>query len=435
VVVNVEPDASARGFARAKLRPLDKSHRLARYALSACFAVALLIAPAAQSRAPARIVAIGDVHGAYPQLVALLQRTGLIDTRLQWIGGSTLLVQAGDVIDRGAQSRECLDLLMALETQARKKGGTVIPLLGNHEVMNLMGQLGYVTPDIYRSFAKGDSEKRRQQAYREYLTFLAAHAGHGHSAVPPGNDAERVQWMDEHPLGFVEHRDAFGPDGKYGRWIRTHHAVVQIGDGVFLHGGLSPTFEIPSIRQLDERLSAELAVFDSIWRALVDGKVIWRYMTFAEAEKFAGEEAAWLRTAGRTAPPPVANAMQRLLDLGNWMVAALPDGPLWYRGLADAPEETLIDGVTAMLARLRVRYMVVGHTPQSNAEIVPRFGSRVFLIDTGMLTAVYHGRATALEIQDGRFTALSADRPPVELPAPPPATSARTARVRPVLNH
>ena len=66
---------------------------------------------------------------------------------------------------------------MALETQAPKKGGAVIPLLGNHEVMNLMGQLGYVTPDIYKSFARGDSEKRRQQAYGDYLKFLAAHGG------------------------------------------------------------------------------------------------------------------------------------------------------------------------------------------------------------------------------------------------------------------
>jgi hypothetical protein len=132
-------------------------------------------------------------------------------------------------------------------------------------------------------------------------------------------------------------------------------------------------------------------------------------MTLAEAVKFAGEEAAWLRAAGRAAAPPVEVATQRLLDLTNLMVAVFPEGPLWYRGLAETPEDTLIDGVTAMLARLRVRYIVVGHTPQSNAEIVPRFGNRVFLIDTGMLTQVYQGRATALEIQNGRFAALSVD--------------------------
>lgn len=411
---------------------MRRSPRLAGQVLSACLAVALLLAPAAQNSAPSRIVAIADVHGAYQQLVTLLQRAGLIDARLRWTGGSATLVQTGDVIDRGARSRECLDLLMTLERQAPKKGGAVVPLLGNHEVMNIMGELRYVTPDIYRTFATGSSERRRQQAYREYLKFLAAHAGHGHAAVAPVADPERATWMEEHPPGFVEHRDAFGPEGKYGRWLRVHHAVVQIGDGAFLHGGLSPTFEIPGIRQLDERVTAELTMFDSVWRALVEGKVIWRYMTLNEAAKFVAEEAAWLQGAGLSAAPAVVAAMQRLIDRANWMVATFPDGPLWYRGLAEEPEDKLMEGVTAMLARLQLRYVVVGHTPQSSSEIVPRFGSRVFLLDTGMLTQVFKGRATALEVQNGRFSALSSDRPPVELPAPPPASGGLPSGRQPV---
>ena len=70
---------------------METRHRLARQALPACLAVALLLTPAAQSRAPARLVAIADVHGAYPQLVALLQSARLIDARLRWIGGSASL--------------------------------------------------------------------------------------------------------------------------------------------------------------------------------------------------------------------------------------------------------------------------------------------------------------------------------------------------------
>ena len=147
-------------------------------------------------------------------------------------------------------------------------------------------------------------------------------------------------------------------------------------------------------------------------------------MTLPEAVKFVDEEARWLQAGGLEAAPRVNVAMQLLLDRASWMVAVFPDGPLWYRGLAEAPEDTLIDGLTAMLARLQVQYLVVGHTPQSSSEIIPRFGSRVFLLDTGMLTSVYQGRATALEIQNGRFTALSGDRAAVELPAPPRATSA-----------
>jgi hypothetical protein len=399
--------------------PVERRHRRARLALSACFAVALLLAPAARNHTPARLVAIADVHGAYPQLVTLLQHIGLIDAQLNWIGGSTVLVQTGDLIDRGTQSRDCLDLLMALEIQAPKKGGAVIPLLGNHEVLNLIGQLADVTPEIFKTFADTESEKRRQQAYAEYLKFLTAHVGHRHSLVPPADEEGRAKWMHEHPLGFVEQRDAFGPRGKYGRWIRTHHAVVQIGDGVFLHGGLSPALKFPGIKQLDERVMAELPVFDAIWQGLVDAHVIWRDMTLPEAAKFAGEEAAWLRASGRTAPAAEDDAIKRLGDVDNWMATLRPDGPLWYRGLSDGPEETLIEALSAMLTRLRIRYIVAGHTPQASGEIVSSFGGRVFLIDTGMLASIYRGRATALDIQNGHFSALSADRPPVTLPVPP----------------
>ena len=56
--------------------------------------------------------------------------------------------------------------------------------------------------------------------------------------------------MDEHPPGFFEHREAFGPDGKYGKWIRSNRAVVQVGDGVFVHGGLNPALEFASVREL-----------------------------------------------------------------------------------------------------------------------------------------------------------------------------------------
>jgi hypothetical protein len=100
-------------------------------------------------------------------------------------------------------------------------------------------------------------------------------------------------------------------------------------------------------------------------------------------------------------------------------MAAASEGPLWYRGLAQEPEDKLIGGVKAMLERLQAQYIVVGHTVESKADITPRFENRVFLLDTGMLAEVYKGRASALEIQDGHFTARYADGEPRVLPAPP----------------
>ena len=126
--------------------------------------IAGLLLLAAAACAQGRVVAIGDVHGAYPEFVSILQRTGLIDGNLKWIGGSVILVQTGDLLDRGRRSRECLDLLMELERQAKKRGGKVIPLLGNHEVLNILGDGNYVTTEIYRTFATSRSEKTREKA-------------------------------------------------------------------------------------------------------------------------------------------------------------------------------------------------------------------------------------------------------------------------------
>ena len=36
------------------------------------------------------------------------------------------------------------------------------------------------------------------------------------------------EWMKAHPLGFIEQREAMGPDGKYGKWLRTLPAIAKV---------------------------------------------------------------------------------------------------------------------------------------------------------------------------------------------------------------
>ncbi len=69
-----------------------------------------------------RVVAIGDIHGAYDNFVAVLKSAELVDAELRWTGGKTHLVQTGDVLDRGPDSRKSMDLLMDLEKQAKRAG-------------------------------------------------------------------------------------------------------------------------------------------------------------------------------------------------------------------------------------------------------------------------------------------------------------------------
>src|SRR5712671_8037328 len=132
------------------------------------------------AKAPAEsresVVAIADVHNDFDDFVAILRRTGLTDKRNHWTAGKTTFVQTGDLLDRGPKPREVMDLMMALEKEAAQAGGRVVSLLGNHEVMNVMGDLRYVIPVNYGSFADGNSEKRQKAAYEEYLKWKGSHA-------------------------------------------------------------------------------------------------------------------------------------------------------------------------------------------------------------------------------------------------------------------
>ncbi len=177
--------------------------------------VALLTVPAAADDAErwsgiARVVAFGDVHGAYRELVPLLQQTGVIDAQLHWSGGATHLVSLGDLLDRGPDSRAVMDLLMRLETEAPRSGGLVHVVLGNHEVMNLTGDLRYVSAAEYAAFAPPTSTP-------------AAPAVDG--APPP-------------VPGAAEHRQAFSTDGVYGKWLLAKPMLIIINDTAFVHGGL-----------------------------------------------------------------------------------------------------------------------------------------------------------------------------------------------------
>ncbi len=82
-----------------------------------------------------RVVAIGDLHGDYGRYIDVMESAGLIDKSGKWSGGQTHLVQTGDITDRGADSRKIIDHLVKLSKQAKKKGGYVHLLIGNHEEM------------------------------------------------------------------------------------------------------------------------------------------------------------------------------------------------------------------------------------------------------------------------------------------------------------
>jgi hypothetical protein len=81
------------------------------------------------------IVALGDVHGDPDVTLRLLAAAGLVTKTAPtaWSGGATILVVTGDVIDKGDSALPVIELLRALEPEARAAGGRVVVTLGNHE--------------------------------------------------------------------------------------------------------------------------------------------------------------------------------------------------------------------------------------------------------------------------------------------------------------
>ncbi|HZO14486.1 MAG TPA: metallophosphoesterase, partial [Polyangiaceae bacterium] len=170
-------------------------------------------APTPVTRYPAarRVVAIGDVHGDIAATRAVLRLAGLMDEKERWSGGDSVLVQTGDVLDRGDGEQAILDLLAKLQTEAASANGKVVLLNGNHELMNVAGDFRYVTPGGFLDFTD--------------VPDLAL----GDPLLADIPDAQRARAA------------AFRPGGIYARKLADHPIAVVIGETAFAHGGILPS--------------------------------------------------------------------------------------------------------------------------------------------------------------------------------------------------
>ena len=308
-----------------------------------------------------RVVAIGDVHGAYEPFVAMLRGAGLIDGRQRWVGGRARLVQTGDILDRGPDSRKVIDLVRKLEGEAARDGGRVHALLGNHEFMRIVGDWRYVSAGEFKAFQTGESAGLRDRVHDLNAELAEKRA---RAEKKEFNEREyRAQFMKDFPLGHFDMQLAFGKDGDYGKWVRSRVAAVRINGVLFIHGGVS----------------------DAVANLGCDG-------LNAEVGRDLG------------AAPVPAEKITTLLS-------AKEDGPLWYRGMASEPESSFEPMLDSILKRLDVRAVVIGHTPVASGQITTRFGGRVVLIDTGMLNGEFYpkGAASALEMRGNTMTAMYQD--------------------------
>lgn len=322
----------------------------------------------AAPQAPAtvhRIVAVGDLHGDFAAWRAITKAAGLTDSRGRWTGGETVLVQTGDVVDRGPDGLKIINDLMRLQREAEHAHGRVVALVGNHEAMNVTGDLRYVSAADFAAYANGNSERLRQQTYEANKTRLEAAFRQKDPAMT--SEAIKAAWLMATPLGALEHQAAWSPAGRIGRWVISNPAVALIDGNLFVHGGIGPVYAHVALDEINRRVAAALAA-----RAM--------------------------------APDAIIND---------------PSGPLWYRGLvmqekegsepSTPPPSSVVDQLEEVLPAVGAKRMIIGHTPILSGIAVLEDG-RLVRIDTG-ISSVFDGKLTYLEILDGKLLPYVVARP------------------------
>ena len=351
-----------------------------------------------------RVVAFADVHGAYDELVALLSSQGIVDGELRWTGGRTHLVSLGDLLDRGDDSRRVMDLLMRLQQEAAASGGQVHVVVGNHEAMNVLGDLRYVNRGEYAAYLPDEDTAERAARQAEWLSWN------------PGRTA--ADFDQRFPPGYFGHRRLLGPEGRYGRWILAQPVMIIVNDSVFLHGGPSGLLAGRSVDEVNRLYAAAIT----------------NYVTAESAARAAGlvrfedpYSARPDRARQRLATLPDEAARRADAPLVERLVAADDDpmlnasGPNWYRGTALCNECAEADVLKPFLAAIGVRRAVLGHTVARNGTAVARFDGAAIKLDAGMNHRVYKGRPAAL-LQQGNELRIAYANPtvaPTAVPAEP----------------
>mmetsp|Transcript_39350 Transcript_39350/g.47692 ORF Transcript_39350/g.47692 Transcript_39350/m.47692 type:complete len:435 (+) Transcript_39350:66-1370(+) len=214
------------------------------------------VPPPTRVTAKGRIVAVGDLHGDLLQTMRVLQLAGVMATPVpgepaRWIGGDTVFIQMGDILDRGDSEIGILRMLWQLGEGAKEAGGAVYIINGNHETLNISGDFRYVTPGAFKESA---------------MVALGS--------TDFGNPGISFTMQARARLAL------FSPGAPLARRLANNPTILVVNDTVFAHGGLLPSHAEYGIERINEEVSRwmmggseppEIAIFspDSVvWNRL-----------------------------------------------------------------------------------------------------------------------------------------------------------------------
>uniref|UniRef100_A0ACD5VRF8 Uncharacterized protein n=2 Tax=Avena sativa TaxID=4498 RepID=A0ACD5VRF8_AVESA len=322
-----------------------------------------------------RIVAVGDLHGDINQTRAALVMAGVLCPESDghvWTGGQTVLVQVGDILDRGEDEIAILSLLSSLNMQAKSQGGAVFQVNGNHETMNVEGDFRYVDPGSFDECIR-------------FLEYLEEFDGNWDEAfVNWVNVSQRSKeeyrastngdWL---PLNFVKKQKGFAAraslfkqGGPLACELARHPVVLNVNDWIFCHGGLLPHHVQYGI----ERINTEV----SNWMQGLSEDTDDPDLPFIATRGY--DSVVWTRLYSQDS----VERTQR-----SWNLCSV------------IAEQTL--------KSVGAKGMVVGHTPQTRG-VNCKCDGKVWCVDVGMSYGVLNSRPEVLEIVNDRPRVLKEQR-------------------------
>ncbi|KAL2317439.1 hypothetical protein Fmac_031315 [Flemingia macrophylla] len=340
-----------------------------------------------------RILAVGDLHGDLKQARSALEMAGVLSSDGQdlWTGGETVLVQLGDILDRGEDEIAILSLLRSLDKQAKAKGGAVFQVNGNHETMNVEGDFRYVESggfdecNDFLEYVNG-SEYDWEETFTAWVDVSERWKKDRtlSKSWGPWNLLKRQK-------GVIARSILFRPGGLLARELARHSVVLKVNDWVFCHGGLLPHHVAYGIERINKEVSEWMRSHHENENTLK--------IPFIATRGY--DSVVWNRLYSRDSPDLVDYQAKQINEI------------LFHAGL-DRKFEFKFDFqvcsiLDETLQAIGAKAMVVGHTPQT-IGVNCKYNCSIWRIDVGMSSGVLNSRPEVLEIIDNRARVIRCKR-------------------------
>ncbi|RYQ99206.1 shewanella-like protein phosphatase 1 isoform X1 [Arachis ipaensis] len=327
-----------------------------------------------------RILAVGDLHGDLKQARSALEMAGVLSSDGQdlWTGGETVLIQVGDILDRGEEEIAILSLLRSLDKQAKAKGGAVFQVNGNHETMNVEGDFRYVDSGAFdecNDFLEyvNDSEDGWEETFTGWVDVFERWKEQrtmSNSYWGPWNLVKFSNYLGQRQKGVIARSILFRPGGPLARELARHAVVLKVNDWVFCHGGLLPHHVAYGIEKMNKEVSE------------------------------------WMRGLRQNdSTPNIPFIATRGYDSVVWNRLYSRDAP----DLVDYQDKQVCSVLEETLQAVGAKAMVVGHTPQS-IGVNCKYNCSIWRVDVGMSSGVLNSRPEVLEIIDDKARVIRSKR-------------------------